>query len=287
MHRRAYPVLAFALVCLAASAADAHIALSSPPPRHVEQKNGPCGVGPDDARGPNVTTFQGGETILVRWTETVQHPGHFRISFDGDGHDDFGDPAGYDDFYSNPAVLIDEIADKVESQAMYEQEITLPMMSCDNCTLQLIQVMTDKPPYELGTNDLYYQCADIVLEGAAATTGESTSGDTSGDTSGGESSTDATSGDSTSGEPTTGSTISGSTSGDEPGTTTGSDTDPTGNGGDTTAAIGSTGGDSPGSATSPSDMEEASGCGSCSTEGPGGAGLGALLLVLARRRRRV
>jgi len=172
MHRLAVPVLAFAGLTLTATAADAHIALGSPLPRHVEQKVGPCGVGPDDARGAEVATFQGGETIVIRWTETVDHPGHFRISFDNEGDDDFGDPSGYDDFYSNPAVLVDEIADKSGSQQTYEQAVTLPLMSCDACTLQLIQVMTDKPPFEVGTNDLYYQCADIVLEGAAATTGD-------------------------------------------------------------------------------------------------------------------
>ncbi|MDC0671864.1 SCE4755 family polysaccharide monooxygenase-like protein [Nannocystis radixulma] len=176
MHRLAIPVLAFAGVALVAPAAGAHIALSSPLPRHVEQKVGPCGLGPDDVRGAEVATFQGGETIVVRWTETVDHPGHFRLSFDPEGHDDFGDPSGYDDFYSNPAVLVDEIADKSGSQQTYEQEVTLPLMSCDSCTLQLIQVMTDKPPFEVGTNDLYYQCADIKLEGVAATDGDS-SGD--------------------------------------------------------------------------------------------------------------
>ncbi|MBZ5715009.1 SCE4755 family polysaccharide monooxygenase-like protein [Nannocystis pusilla] len=181
MHRLA-PVLAFAGVALVGPAAGAHIALSSPLPRHVEQKVGPCGLGPDDVRGAEVATFQGGETIVVRWTETIDHPGHFRISFDPEGHDDFADPAGYDDFYSNPAVLVDEIADKSGSQQTYEQEVTLPLMSCDACTLQLIQVMTDKPPYEVGTNDLYYQCADIVLEGAAAT---ESSGDSQPTTEGG------------------------------------------------------------------------------------------------------
>lgn len=163
MHRLAVPVLAFAGLTLTTTTADAHIALRSPLPRHVEQKVGPCGVGPDDARGAEVATFRGGETITVRWTETVDHPGHFRISFDDEGHDDFGDPSGYDDFYANPAVLVDEIADKSGSQQTYEQAVTLPRMSCDACTLQLVQVMTDKPPFEVGTNDLYYQCADIVL----------------------------------------------------------------------------------------------------------------------------
>lgn len=46
----------------------------------------------------------------------------------------------------------------------------LPDVECDNCTLQAIQVMYDKPPYVTPGNDLYYQCADLVLRrGVAAT----------------------------------------------------------------------------------------------------------------------
>jgi hypothetical protein len=41
--------------------------------------------------------------------------------------------------------------------------VTLPDLVCDNCTLQVIQVMYDKPPYTTPGNDIYYQCADLVL----------------------------------------------------------------------------------------------------------------------------
>ncbi|MDC0719748.1 SCE4755 family polysaccharide monooxygenase-like protein [Nannocystis bainbridge] len=279
MHRFAFPVLAFACVAVTATAAHAHIALSSPLPRHVDQKSGPCGVGPNDTRGDEVAVFQGGESIVVRWTETVDHPGHFRISFDNDGHDDFGDPAGFDDFYSNPAVLVDEIADKQGSQQMYEQEVTLPLMSCDNCTLQLIQVMTDKPPYEIGTNDLYYQCADIVLEGAAETTGEETS---AGETTTGE----ATTGSETSeGTGTPGTTGEPGTTGGDPQPTTGTTAESGTTAGDGTTAESGNESDGTGSATE-SLGEGEGGCGSCNTGGAGGSSLAALLLLLGRRRRR-
>ncbi|MCA9560948.1 MAG: hypothetical protein KC583_20510, partial [Myxococcales bacterium] len=43
--------------------------------------------------------------------------------------------------------------------------VTLPDVECDNCTLQVIQVMFDKPPQTSPGNDLYYQCADLVLRG--------------------------------------------------------------------------------------------------------------------------
>jgi MYXO-CTERM domain-containing protein len=140
----------------------AHIALMSPTARGPDQKAGPCGLA-GSVRGPNITTYQPGETITVVWKETIGHPGHYRISFDADGVDDFGDPAGYTDFNSNPAVLLDDITD-MGGTGTYSVQVTLPDVTCGNCTLQLIQVMTDKPPWGPGGgNDIYYQCADLVL----------------------------------------------------------------------------------------------------------------------------
>lgn len=275
MLRPTLPLVTFALSTLTATAVQAHIAMTEPAPRHPDQKLGPCGLGANDPRGPEVTVFQGGETITVRWTETIDHPGHFRISFDPDGQDDFGDPAAYDDYYSNPAVLVDQIADKAGAQQMYEQDVTLPMMSCDTCTLQLVQVMTDKPPYEVGTNDLYYQCADIILEGAAETTGDATTGGTTGDSTTGGTSGDATTGNGTSGAATTG-------NGSDPTTGGGNGTTGSGTSGGTDTT-GSTGGGASGGTDGADDPGE-SGCG-CNGGGAGGAGLGALLLLMRRRRR--
>jgi hypothetical protein len=41
--------------------------------------------------------------------------------------------------------------------------LTLPSVECENCTIQLIQMMTDKPPYAVGTDDIYYNCLDVRL----------------------------------------------------------------------------------------------------------------------------
>lgn len=146
------------------SAASAHITLTSPKPRTAEQKEGPCGEA-GSKRGTNVTRFASGEKITVTWKETVPHPGHFRISFDAEGQSGFVDPKTATEMNSAPTVLVDDIADKTGTQT-YSQEVTLPDVECENCTLQLIQLMTDKPPYGDG-NDLYYQCADIALSRSA------------------------------------------------------------------------------------------------------------------------
>jgi hypothetical protein len=160
MARPRLLLLSLALSLFAPSSTQAHIRLDFPPPRDTGLKSAPCGTY-QSVRGPVTTTFQAGETISVVWQEIIGHPGHYRISFDDDGDDGFVDPTGFDDVSGGPNVLIDGIPDKTGTE-MYEQQITLPNVACNNCTLQLIQVMTDKVPWGDG-NDIYYQCADIVL----------------------------------------------------------------------------------------------------------------------------
>jgi MYXO-CTERM domain-containing protein len=158
-----------ALMCLQATAAHAHIQLTYPTQRYADQKVGPCGRLNDTGRGAAVTTLPPGATITVTWDETINHPGHFRISFDDDGQDDFVDPAGYDDYYSADSVIADNIVDTPQGGPS-SFEITLPNIECANCTLQVVQVMTDKQPYGDG-NDLYYQCADLILAADAPDAG--------------------------------------------------------------------------------------------------------------------
>lgn len=166
MLRRIAPFVAAAVVA-GSPIASAHIQIATPRQRDTAQKIGPCGAS-NSVRSQNVCTYRPGATIEVSWDETIDHPGHFRIGFDPDGSDDFVDPDGYDDVDGGPGVLVDNIGDRAVrgGDSTYTQTITLPNMECDNCTLQLIQVMTDKPPYGDG-NDIYYQCADLVLSNAA------------------------------------------------------------------------------------------------------------------------
>ncbi|HKE15960.1 MAG TPA: SCE4755 family polysaccharide monooxygenase-like protein [Kofleriaceae bacterium] len=166
--RRLSLPLAVALVGASAPTALAHIQLRTPLQRTTELKNGPCGA-PNDTRGQNVCQFRPGSTITVQFDETVEHPGHFRVSFDDDGQDGFVDPTGFDDTSGGPTVLLDGIADRdtrADGNSLYSIQVTLPDVECDNCTLQVIQVMSDKPPYGDG-NDIYYQCADLVLSQSA------------------------------------------------------------------------------------------------------------------------
>ena len=152
-------VVAIGLLAPSATAY-AHIALTSPAPRSEAQKEGPCGAA-GSPRGTKVTTFRPGQTITVEWDETVEHPGHYRIAFDDSGDDSFRNPSRPDDNF--PQTLADQIPDRA-SGGHYTQQITLPNMTCTNCTLQLIQVMTTVVPY----NSFYFQCADIAIAAEGA-----------------------------------------------------------------------------------------------------------------------
>jgi hypothetical protein len=167
---RGVTVLFVAMIFASPSAA--HLDLSSPPSRYGGNvlKYGPCGV-TNGQRSENVTTLEPGGSIEVVWDEYVDHPGHFRISFDADGDDDFVDPVCLSgcntrtpeiEMYSNDSVLLDGIPD-LPSGGVGSATVTLPDIECENCTLQVIQVMYDKPPYVTPGNDIYYQCADVVL----------------------------------------------------------------------------------------------------------------------------
>jgi len=206
---------------LLATSAHAHIQLTAPAPRHTSLKDGPCGKGAVDPRGTKITTFKPGETITVTWKETVAHPGHYRIAFDENGQR-FTDPSGPNDVAPRPYVIKDNITDKTGTQN-YSETVTLPNIQCTNCTLQLVQVMTDKQGNGWGNDDLYYQCADLVLAGgdggapvvdggtsssSSSSGGSSSSSSSSGGS--GSSSSGAASSSSSSGTPAT-SSSSGST----------------------------------------------------------------------------
>ncbi len=145
------------------------MALTYPPPRTTSLKAGPCGAA-GSTRGANVTTLMAGSTITVKWDETIDHPGHYRISFDTDGQDFIVPLTANDSTMGLENVVADLIMDiqgapLPDAPRPYTFDVTLPNIECTNCTLQLIQMMTDKPPYttDAASNDIYYQCADITL----------------------------------------------------------------------------------------------------------------------------
>ena len=93
--------------------------------------------------------------------EYIDHSGRFRVAFDPDGAD-------MTDFNSH--VLLDVPDDNTKkgaaNNAPYTFDVTLPDMTCENCTLQVIQDMngnTTTPVADPSKDSTYYTCADIRL----------------------------------------------------------------------------------------------------------------------------
>lgn len=335
--------LGIASICLAAvtlsSTASAHIRFVSPTPRYASPTGGfdngmnikasPCGRANDSRTTDEsrVTEFEAGETITVQFNETIDHPGFFRISFDDDGQDAFEPPPlSRDDIQATPTlpILKDNIEDK--NGGMYETEVTLPDVECDNCTLQLIQVMVDADSWPL--SEIYFTCADIKLTraggtggagGATGGAGGSTGGAGAGGAGGGNAGTSSgagglsaggggvaggnggaglansggAGGNTTGGNATGGSSGSGGSSSPNVGGTTSSAAGRSGGGG-TPGSAGSMGGSLPaaGNSTTPSaPAEEDAGCSISGMHAPGTSGavvafFGAAALAFSARRKR-
>jgi hypothetical protein len=176
---RSLPALA---ILLAPALAAAHVRITSPTPRSQDQlKQRHCGQ-TGSARA-NVQTYKPGASLHLVWDEYVIHPGWFRVSFQQNG-DGFEIPPASNGINGSGAAsnyptedltgktdsgtgsLI--IADRIKHGTL-SLDLTLPDVECDSCTLQLIQMMTDKPPYATDTtsDDIYFACVDLVLSASA------------------------------------------------------------------------------------------------------------------------
>jgi len=161
--------LFFATALLVTLPAAAHVRLESPASRYGDQmKLRPCGIAGGVRTTTRVTTVRPGQVLTVVFDEFIDHPGYFRIAFDPAGDSALDPPVWNGASFVNPpdvSVLVDHIPNP-PGLTHGEVPVTLPNIECDNCTLQLIQVMTDKPPFD-GLDDFYYQCADLRLSSTA------------------------------------------------------------------------------------------------------------------------
>lgn len=142
------------------------LARSPTPPRDESTglKSAPCGA---VARTATPRVHKSGSTITVQWEETINHPGYFKIGFSKAGDKDF-------------EILVPKIEDTQNEPInnmdkpshIYSAEVKLPDIECTDCTLQLVQVMTDvstAPEESLPPSAFYYSCSDIQLTRGAIT----------------------------------------------------------------------------------------------------------------------
>ena len=178
MTRSLLSIAASTALVLASASAAAHVRFITPTPRHPTPqredntiKTAPCGVANDSRTTDEtrVTVYEPGETITVEFDETIDHPGFYRISFDDDGQDAFVAPLSRSAVMDTPVlpVLLDDIED--HGPGGYSVEVTLPNIECENCTLQLIQVMSSGQSW--AADDIYYTCADIALRASGSGSG--------------------------------------------------------------------------------------------------------------------
>jgi hypothetical protein len=195
-------VAAIALTTAGGGVARAHFDLDSAGTHRSrsgrsEIKARPCGRA-GSTRGANVSTYRPGSTITIAVDEFISHPGYYRIAFDPDGDDGFADPAtisgefgncssdpkcgpGMTDFCNNDTVLLDNLDPHAVKPfpanlmpTRFTWSVKLPDVECNNCTLQIIQVMTDLNihPAPYPDDDIYYQCIDLVLSNSAPETND-------------------------------------------------------------------------------------------------------------------
>lgn len=294
-------VTALAAVYLAPAPSRAHFVLQSPPAVYEQsnygdpQKAPPCGADGSEVGTGVVTAYMGGDKLMITIDETIYHPGHYRVALA------INDPSelppeppvtpNNTDCGTAPidaAPVFPVLADGLWVHdapfgAPQSVEITLPTdVDCANCTLQVIQFMSNH-----GLNNpggcYYHHCAAISIQSTQ-------SGTTGGEETGGEG--EATASPTTT--MTTAATMTAPTSTTNPDETASSGGGTGSDGGDTitgggvgTTDAGSASDGSAGDASSDGATDD--GSGGCACDGAGEdrpAMLAALIGLLALRPRR-
>lgn len=244
------------------------------------QKAPPCGDDGTAVMTNIVTPYQAGDTVTITIDETVFHPGHYRIALAVDDISELPDPppvtpadtpCGSAPIQQPPVfpVLADGVFEHTEPFTEPQSiDVTIPDdVSCTNCTLQVIQFMSNH-----GLNNpggcYYHHCAALAVDEEPAGTTSPTTGDPG----------------STSDDPMTSATSASTADGTGGGATTGDGADDGSGSGNTSPGTGGV----TGIDTDPGQDSDG-GCG-CSLpqddpEGPLGALLGLFGLMTLRRRR--
>jgi hypothetical protein len=176
------------LLALGPTVAEAHFKLLEPNSWIVEdqrgdpQKAGPCGGTNTDQGTPSnaVNEATGGQKIHIKVTETIYHPGHYRIALSTNGH--AGLPADEDVQTTEgargpqsvsatimspvkPPILADGLwphTERPAANATYETDVQLPNINCPKCTLQITEFMAQHG-YNNPGGYIYHHCAEYRI----------------------------------------------------------------------------------------------------------------------------
>lgn len=176
-------VAVFAFVVLWAAPSAAHFVLEAPPAVFEQngvgdpQLTGPCGDSGAAVATGIVTPFASGETIDITINETITHPGHYRVAIALDGAElpppplvtpASGGLCGTAVIQDPPVfpILADGVLEHTTALGAPQTfSVTLPDVTCERCTLQVIEFASHRDP-----PCFHYHCAEIRLPepGAAA-----------------------------------------------------------------------------------------------------------------------
>lgn len=177
-----------AMTALCPSAADAHIKLLEPSSIWATEDGGkgapPCGAG----FGSNIVTkAQGGHPLTLRILEWIGHPGHYRIALAGsraqlppdpEVKEGIGGPKSVStaiDSNPKPPVIADGVfAHTTNTRGVeWKMDVMLPNITCEKCTLQVIEFMSESSMPKLLPSDstealkagrvFYHACTDLSI----------------------------------------------------------------------------------------------------------------------------
>jgi len=144
------------------------------------QKMAPCGGISANPGTPSnaVTKVQGGSKLHLKIQETVHHPGHYRVALAVNSRTELPKdpevmtregargPVSVSAAIQNPVrppVLADGLfAHTARGGEMFETDIDLPNISCEKCTLQIIEFMAEHGLNADGDYS-YHHCADLQI----------------------------------------------------------------------------------------------------------------------------
>jgi len=175
-----------ALGVILAPFAEAHFRLLEPQSWLVEnnlgdpQKLGPCGGTSANSGTPTnaVTKMQGGQKLHIKVQETIFHPGHYRVALavhsraelppdpEVTTRDTGRGPWSVSALIQN-SVRLPVLADGLfvhttRQTGPFETDIQLPNITCDKCTLQIVEFMAEHGLNPDGGYS-YHHCADLQI----------------------------------------------------------------------------------------------------------------------------
>jgi hypothetical protein len=144
------------------------------------QKLGPCGGTSANSGTPTnaVAKVQGGQMLHIKVQETIFHPGHYRVALAVNSRSELPpDPAVTTrDTDKGPwsvssaipgqpqiPVLADGLFVHTTRQATpFETDVQLPNISCQKCTLQIVEFMAEHG-YNPDGGYFYHHCAELQI----------------------------------------------------------------------------------------------------------------------------